>query len=259
MDNNDIVFSLPALSLRPYITHYWLSRNNHDSHCPILPDGTIDVVFNIRMSGSINRVYGAVTHTIDYPLDLGSRYLGINFKPGQSRHFLTAAANEFTDYYEAAEETMALSFNGVEETLCGGNIFRKLDVLLESHLQQKPPSTSPIDRLIKALEVHKGQLSLAECAHLYGKSIRQLQRDFIQAVGISVKLYAQIIRFHFASKELLKGHHNLAGLAASLGYTDQSHMNRDFRRFTELSPLAFSASDAAFIQDRYFRFLDNRF
>ncbi len=257
MDNNDIVFSLPSPRLRRYITHYWLSRNNQDLHCPILPDGTIDVVFNIGASGSINRVYGAVTHKIDYPLELGSHYLGINFRPAQSRHFLAVSVDELTNYYEAAEETLVLPFNGVEEALNSGNIFHTLDLILESHLRSKPPLISSIDKLIQALEVSRGNLSLAECAHLYGKSSRQLQRDFIQAVGISVKLYAQIIRFHFASRAILKGGQQLADLAASLGYSDQSHMNRDFRRFTQLAPLAFSASDAALIQDRYFRFLDN--
>lgn len=79
---------------------------------------------------------------------------------------------------------------------------------------------------------------------------------FANAIGVSVKLYAQIIRFHSASRAMFKGAQNLADLAASLGYSDQSHMNRDFRRFTELSPAAFSSSRAAFLQDRYFHFLE---
>lgn len=256
MGNSDIEFSLPSPPLRRYITHYWLSRNNQDPYCAILPDGTIDLVFNIDEWGSISRVYGAVTQKIDYSLNLRSHYLGINFKPGQSRHFLAAAANEFTNYYEAADKALALSFHGIEDALSQGNVFQILDTALLQYLRRREPVTSRIDELLNALEASQGQLPLSECAALYGKSARQLQRDFANAIGVSVKLYAQIIRFHSASRAMFKGAQNLADLAASLGYSDQSHMNRDFRRFTELSPAAFSSSRAAFLQDRYFHFLE---
>lgn len=256
MGNSDIEFSLPAPPLRWYITHYWLSCNNQDPYCGILPDGTIDLVFNIDEWGSICRVYGAVTQKIDYSLNLHSHYLGINFKPGQSRHFLTAAANEFTNNYEAAGKALALSFDGIEDSLSRGNVFQSLDTVLMQYLRRRQPMATSIDKLLNALEASQGQLPLNDCAALYGKSTRPLQRDFANAIGVSVKLYAQIIRFHFAFRAMFKGVQNLADLAASLGYSDQSHMNRDFRRFTELSPVAFSSSRAAFLQDRYFHFLE---
>lgn len=226
MGNSDIEFSLPAPPLRWYITHYWLSCNNQDPYCGILPDGTIDLVFNIDEWGSICRVYGAVTQKIDYSLNLHSHYLGINFKPGQSRHFLTAAANEFTNNYEAAGKALALSFDGIEDSLSRGNVFQSLDTVLMQYLRRRQPMATSIDKLLNALEASQGQLPLNDCAALYGKSTRPLQRDFANAIGVSVKLYAQIIRFHFAFRAMFKGVQNLADLAASLGYSDQSHMNR---------------------------------
>jgi transcriptional regulator GlxA family with amidase domain len=71
-------------------------------------------------------------------------------------------------------------------------------------------------------------------------SLRQMERRFQAQVGMTPRLFANIVRFR-AVFDKLNGHDrpDWVSLANNAGYFDQSHMNRDFRRFLGLSPTAY--------------------
>jgi AraC-like DNA-binding protein len=72
-------------------------------------------------------------------------------------------------------------------------------------------------------------------------SERQLERLFLEQVGVTPKLYARIRRFRSVMQHVEDPLHgdrlSWADIAALFGYTDQSHLVRDFKTFAQELPL----------------------
>jgi AraC-like DNA-binding protein len=68
-------------------------------------------------------------------------------------------------------------------------------------------------------------------------SVRSLQQLFSEYVGVSPKWVIRRFRLHEAADRLANGEAlDLAALALSLGYFDQSHFSSDFRKLVGQSP-----------------------
>ena len=226
----------PAPSLRPFIQHYWLSRDNLAPLHRILPDGAVDVVVQWQGSSSFTQVYGTTTTPVELGLPTHWHFLGIRIQPGQSRHFLLACARELTDQCHASAGLLAFPLP-LEALLSSSDPFEFLDQALLQHLQHRPPVTRREDRLITALVQQRGQVPIATLAEQGARSQRQLERDFLSSVGISAKLFARIQRFHHACFWLQPSYGvPLAEVALRCGYSDQSHMNRDFNALAGCTP-----------------------
>jgi AraC-like DNA-binding protein len=83
----------------------------------------------------------------------------------------------------------------------------------------------------------RGRISVDRLAESAGVSRQRLTRVFHELVGVSPKLYCRLARFHSALGFAVAGERVAwAGVAAALGYADQSHMIAEFREFSSLTP-----------------------
>ena len=65
----------------------------------------------------------------------------------------------------------------------------------------------------------------------------QFIRRFEQAVGITPKCYARVLRFAVLLPSLVRcGPRDWAQIAAGAGYFDQSHLIREFRQLAGMPP-----------------------
>ena len=78
--------------------------------------------------------------------------------------------------------------------------------------------------------------SISETVLRYGIGVRQLERRFARNFGLSPKEWLRIKRFEVSLVKLANDKESLADVAADAGYADQSHMTRDHRRATGLTP-----------------------
>jgi AraC-like DNA-binding protein len=79
---------------------------------------------------------------------------------------------------------------------------------------------------------------VAEAAHV---TVRTLERNFKRSSGYTVKDVSALMRFEQVRNRLWHFPDiNLAGLAHELGYTDQSHLSREFKRYSGATPAAFA-------------------
>ena len=85
-----------------------------------------------------------------------------------------------------------------------------------------------------------GRASIDSVASAAGVSRQHLARAFAYHVGVSPKIFARVVRFRRALA--LAGGRDWAGLAAELGYFDQSHLIADFREFAGVTPVPFFLS-----------------
>nr|WP_239523257.1 helix-turn-helix transcriptional regulator [Geodermatophilus normandii] len=81
-----------------------------------------------------------------------------------------------------------------------------------------------------------------QVAALAGTSTRSLQRLFAGYVGVNPKAVLARYRLQDAAAAIDGGEvTDLAGLAASLGWFDQSHFSREFRSVVGVTPSAYLA------------------
>lgn len=92
-----------------------------------------------------------------------------------------------------------------------------------------------------AMQEAGGTIPVSQVAAAAHATVRTLERNFKQSSGHTVKDVSALMRFEQVRNRLWhEPNINIAGLAAELGYTDQSHLSREFKRFTGTTPAAFA-------------------
>jgi len=238
----------PKTGLERYVSQYWLSLNNTSPIYAALPDGCVDLVLEVTASGYCSWIYGSTTRPTAIPCTAGTHYLGIRFHPGQSRHFIAAAAHEITDCREELRTLIRFPSERVATHIASEVLFDELDTILIATLSRVPPAESYIDGVVQHISARHGMVRVDDIAVRFGKSRRQMERVFLQTVGVPLKFFCMISRLkHAADLIVLPASRSLSAIAHDAGYSDQAHMTRDFTRLAGVSPGQLRA-DAAFFQ-----------
>ncbi|GIG41709.1 helix-turn-helix domain-containing protein [Cellulomonas phragmiteti] len=98
-----------------------------------------------------------------------------------------------------------------------------------------------VNRVVAEVEDDPGLLRVDQLCERFGMAERALQRLLRRRTGLSPKWLIQRRRLHEAAERLRAGQVSVAQVAAQLGYADQPHLTRDFRRVTGLTPGQFAA------------------
>jgi AraC-like DNA-binding protein len=89
----------------------------------------------------------------------------------------------------------------------------------------------------KILEQSKGQVEIRSLAETIGWSERHLIRRFLAHFGVRPKAIARRLRFSYAFELLsTRSTDEISTIALDAGFSDQSHMSREFRTFSGVSP-----------------------
>lgn len=131
----------------------------------------------------------------------------------------------------------------LQHWLRAGRVGEALAEVAQYFLATRSPVGS--DRLLTkaggALLSAHGTLPVRQVAAAAHATVRTLERKFKQATGYTVKDVAGLMRFEQARNHLwLHPAANLAGLAHELGYADQAHLSREFKRYSGTTPAAFA-------------------
>lgn len=238
----------PSAPLAAWIDHFWFSVQGSAPATVVLPDGCIDLVLVCAATQACAAVYGSVTAPTAVALTPGARYVGVQFRAGAARHFLDASACELTDCAVEADRVLRVDLADAFDADDPRTAITRLDAALCLHVTRTPPVAARIDHFIAALEAAQGLARIDALAARLGVSRRQIERDFRDAVGLTPKTFAAILRFRHAGERLRAGD-PLASAALAAGYADQAHLSRDCRRWAGLTPSAYVRGDVAFFQD----------
>src|SRR5262249_6251326 len=106
-------------------------------------------------------------------------------------------------------------------------------------LRRSPPRHGAVPVALDAFERADAAVTVRDLARRVGLSQRRFIQLFTAEVGLTPKLYGRVRRFQRA-RELVREatEPDWAKVAVACGFFDQSHLIRDFREFSGLSPLA---------------------
>lgn len=237
----------PTSVLADLVECYWSLRGpcpsaNAGGH-RVLPDGCMDLIFETVGGGAgapRGFVVGAMPRAAVVPRKGSAVTWGIRFRPGGASAFLDVPAHELTgrtpdleNFWDSGVRELRQRLG---ETPTPEGQTRVLDEALVARMM--PEGADPVVLAVRnALEAHHGNVQIAELARRAGLSTRQLRRRFADAVGLSPKLLARILRFRAGVEALARAPGLEKGrLALRLGYYDQAHFGRDFRELAGVSP-----------------------
>lgn len=147
------------------------------------------------------------------------------------------------------------------QLIAAGQVEEALGQVQQYFLEARP-ATGPDSTLSKAggaMRAAGGTLPVSQVAAAAHATVRTLERKFRQAAGFSVKDVSGLLRFEQARNHLwLHPEANLAALAYELGYTDQPHLSREFKRYSGTTPAAFARNARQrqqLVQDAFVAFL----
>ncbi|MGZ3973933.1 MAG: helix-turn-helix domain-containing protein [Flavisolibacter sp.] len=123
------------------------------------------------------------------------------------------------------------SYDGMIDLVCR---------FIEARFDQSCRCEEPIDDVAIEMLDPRSNYSLEQWADLACLSLRQFERNFITRVGISPKLFIRIVRFEHAMK--IKNDctgKSWSEIALETGYTDSSHLLKEFKEFAEFPPSRF--------------------
>ncbi len=237
MDLHHCIERLPVSQLRPYVECIWYSDPTNDTRIEIVPDGCVDASFVLSERQPRVSLFGTTTRTSAYDLEAGAPYFGVRFRPGMASLFVQEKISDLTN-----SELHVGGFLGVgADEVLDLRSFTERQMRLESALMETLARNADqlngaVEQAVAEINHRYGDVRVRELAASCKLSERHLERLFVERVGITPKLYARIRRFRSVLDHLKDSEGferpNLADVAASYGYTDQSHLARDFRNFS---------------------------
>ena len=241
---------------------------------PVFPTGCISIAFLQRQGEWRNYLLGAMTEIRALTLAPGDQYLILRFMPGSSMAFLDCDAAALTN---RTEDVASVIRNGSRlQMIAQRDIPVSLKALLMSRVLRVESHERDSDYLIHfcAEEIlkEKGVISITELAEKAGFSERYIGQMFDRYIGLSPKVYSEIIRLQSSLRLVLtdsvdpepQGFSNgwvtvfggrpkknapanqkesapaakktsLLEVAVESGYFDHAHMNRAYKRFLHCS------------------------
>jgi len=196
----------------------------------------VDACFVLSEGKPKTLLFGTTTRTSAYELEAGAPYFGVRFRPGKASLFTRERISDLTDAQLEIDAFLGLS---AEEVLQAGSFTsrrERLESLLMSALSQANHAEGDaVSHAVSAINASHGDIRVRDLALSCNLSERQLERLFFERVGLTPKRYARIQRFRSVLNHLEDPSESerpkLADVAALYGYTDQSHLVRDFKDF----------------------------
>jgi AraC-like DNA-binding protein len=226
------------LALSDYFLCFWsqtISGTSGEYTQQVLPDGCVDIVF-INQDPPV--AVGPWTNPFAANFSAGTRILGARFHPGRAPGLLGLPAMELLNQSAPLRllcgSTRSDRFDRVREADAAQQATALGEALLADR-KQFTPFDPAVAHGIRWL-ARNPQGKVEQLGQMLGISPRQLQRRFSVAVGYGPKTFHSVLRFQRLLR--IAGQHNrsLADLAACAGYSDQAHMTREVRRFSNEPP-----------------------
>jgi AraC-like DNA-binding protein len=217
----------------------------------LLPNGFVEVMFNL---GPPHRVFegsstglwerswfsGLQERSIFIESLAGTHLVSIRLHPlGATELFGLAAAKAANSIIDL-ENLLGQNTDALRTALLAAQSPAAHFEILEQFLRHRSAST-PVPAFVREaaarIDASHGSLKVAALHKDLDVSRKHLAVSFTRYVGVSAKSYAQIQRFVWTLEQLRNSNDfEWSRLAAEAGYSDQSHLVRDFRRIGAASP-----------------------
>ena len=244
----------PPKHLSPFIRHYIFLESSEKEirNVRLFTDGSTGLILsgdmNLYSSVSEEQMplsffYGALSSYKDFYSKGPFSLVAVVFQPYFLNILVKASAKEVRNQIIFVEDVLKNSLQRFQENLLNRTnpltIINDLNTFFTEFIVRENTSEySFIAAVQKYILQNKGAVSSKELERFTGYTERHLERKFEDHMGISPKKYSNIIRLHYFLS-LMNNRNcnkNLTMLSYDAGYTDQSHLIREFKNNVGLTP-----------------------
>jgi AraC-like DNA-binding protein len=235
---------VPSAPVDALVEHYWIVRWD-------LPPGELFTAENLPYpsvhivleADGNSRVQGVTTGKFTQPLFDRGRVFGIKFKPGGFRPLIDQSVSSLTN--RRVPLTLVPFGEALERVVLplpeDAEMVAACEAILAGEMPAPDPQVALLTRICDEIGADRSIVRVDQLLPLVGLRKRSVERLFREYVGVSPKWVIQRYRLFEAADRLRAGEQG-APLAVELGYFDQAHFIRDFKRLVGHSPQAFARS-----------------
>jgi AraC-like DNA-binding protein len=235
----------PGAALAPYVECYWAltAQEAPPWKSRIIPDGSNDVILDLSAEPR-SFVVGVMRRADVVPLAGHVDLLGVRFRPGGALPFLGVPLHELADRHVALDALWGARAAALVDAVAAAPLGERVRVLERMLVAGRAPAVADdlIQRAVTLMRRTRGGIGVRAAAQALGVGERRLERAFDVAIGLSPKRFARVVRFLGAVREI--GRRALrpgAPVAFELGYSDQPHFVREFKRLAGVTPAQYCA------------------
>jgi AraC-like DNA-binding protein len=245
----------PPKELRDAIKCFWYDRRESGEQqlgFEVVPDGYAEIIFHFGNSCSIS--YNGVLQPLPSPFMIGLLNQPVVFHAKNRLDIIGIRCFPWTvfdllglpsgkDGVRIFEHPIAQLQSVLDAWINAGKIEEAVAQVKQYFLSTRL-GVATDSMLFKAgltMSKANGTMPVSQVASSAHTTVRTLERKFKQSSGYTVKDVSALMRFEQVRNQLwLNPDSNLASLAHELGYTDQSHLSREFKRYSSTTPAAFA-------------------
>ncbi|MBD2753499.1 helix-turn-helix domain-containing protein [Spirosoma validum] len=245
----------PPEALRDAIKCFWYDRRDSgegQSSFEVTPDGYAEIIFHFGSALSVSLqgdfqplpspfMMGLLNQPAVFYTKNRLEIIGIRCFPWTVFDLLGLPSGK--DGVCILEHPITQLHSTLDECITAGRLDEALVKVRQYFLNARSHvgTDSMLAKAGVAMREANGTIPVSQVAAAAHATVRTLERKFRQSSGYTVKDVSGLMRFEQVRNHLwLDPDVNLAGLAHELGYTDQSHLSREFKRYSGTTPAAFA-------------------
>ncbi len=239
----------PSERVARFVDRYWLASWNLTGREPYTQRVLAHPVVNLVFTGGTATVHGPTTEVTERRLEGGGWALGVMFRPAGFRPFLGGPVNTIVDTALPASEVFgALGGGGVlDGAVTSGTsgplaLMALVDRALAELLPAERHPAEDTRDVVERVAADPSVVNVSGLALREGMGVRLLQRRFADHVGLGPKAVIRRYRLYEAAERARQGAPpDWGSLAAELGFSDQSHLTREFTAVLGTPPARYAA------------------
>jgi AraC-like DNA-binding protein len=236
----------PTPPLDAFVEHFWMVRWDLSGLAPQQRETLPHPSAHLLIERDASRIAGVTKGRFTRSLEGSGCVFGVKFKPAGFQPFLSAPMSTLTDQSCALSAVFGQDADTLEAAiLAHDQVEGMIDVAAKFLSARLPPldaNVARINAIVYAIQNDRSITRAEELVLQHRLTLRTLQRLFNQYVGVSPKWVIQRYRLHEALEQLAENCIvDWPALALALGYFDQAHFIRDFKRMVGKSPTQYVA------------------
>lgn len=231
---------LPSADLRFFVERYWTLawdlRDQPPYRSEHLPDPSVHFVIEDDQSGILlaSRRFSRLVEGM-------GRAFCVKFRPGAFYPFVLAPLSGLTDKTVSLHDVFGVTGSALETAIRAAVEDEEKIEIAENFLRSRRPERDDsvvlihqiIERIVADREITKSY----DLENQFNLTKRTMQRLFSRYVGVSPSWVIRRYRLHDAVDQLDQGEIvDWPALAVDLGYFDQAHFIKDFKKIIGVSP-----------------------
>lgn len=205
----------------------------------VIPDRSIDILFTCVPRAPYGKVYGSVLRSKEIQLTPGAEYFGVGFPLGREFLKWNCSMKDIVECEMPIKDLLLLddpAHQLANIPSFEGRIQRFQETIGTLFLNENRYSPIVMNALYN-IHLSRGNITMNDLAQKSGFSTRYIRKKFEQDIGISPKLFSQIVRFQCSLSMFMNDkNYSIWDIIEESGYYDQAHLINEYKKFSYYSP-----------------------